>query len=32
MQDDRPAQVEARVLEFLNRPTILRWAEVTLGL
>ena len=32
VQHDRPAEVEARVLEFLNTPTVLRWAEVTLGL
>jgi hypothetical protein len=29
---DRPEEVEARVLEFLNSPTVLRWAQVTLGL
>jgi hypothetical protein len=32
VQHERPAEVEARVLEFLNTPTVLRWAEVTLGL
>jgi hypothetical protein len=32
VQHERPADVEARVLEFLNGPTVLRWAEVTLGL
>ena len=31
MQDDRPSRVEERVLEFLNRPTILRWADVDAG-
>jgi hypothetical protein len=29
---DRPAAVEPAVVSFLNSPTILRWAEVTLGL
>jgi hypothetical protein len=29
---DRPAAIEAMVLEFLNSRTVLRWAEVTLGL
>ena len=29
---DRPAAIEAAVLEFLNSRTVLRWAEVTLGL
>ncbi len=32
VQHERPGEVEARVVEFLNSPTILRWAEVTLGL
>jgi hypothetical protein len=30
--NSRPAAVEPAVLEFLNSPTVLRWAEVTLGL
>jgi hypothetical protein len=29
---DRPAAIEPGVLEFLNGDTVLRWAEVTLGL
>ena len=29
---ERPAAIEAAVLEFLNSRTVLRWAEVTLGL
>jgi hypothetical protein len=29
---DRPTAIEAAVLEFLNSRTVLRWAEVTLGL
>jgi len=29
---ERPAQVEQAVLDFLNSKTVLRWAEVTLGL
>ena len=29
---DRPAIIEPSVIEFLNSKTILRWAEVTLGL
>jgi hypothetical protein len=29
---DRPATVEPRVMEFLNGRTVMRWAEVTLGL
>jgi hypothetical protein len=29
---DRPATIEPSVIEFLNSRTILRWAEVTLGL
>jgi hypothetical protein len=29
---NRPAAIEAAVLEFLNSRTVLRWAEVTLGL
>jgi hypothetical protein len=30
--DERPARVEPSVTEFLNSKTVLRWAEVTLGL
>jgi hypothetical protein len=29
---DRPGAVEPSVIEFLNSKTVLRWAEVTLGL
>ena len=29
---DRPATIEPAVISLLNSPTILRWAEVTLGL
>ena len=29
---DRPATVEAGVIEFLNSVTVLHWAEVTLGI
>jgi hypothetical protein len=29
---DRPAAVEASVIKFLNGSTVMRWAEVTLGL
>ena len=29
---DRPAMIERVVIEFLNSRTVLRWAEVTLGL
>jgi hypothetical protein len=29
---DPPATIEPAVISFLNSPTILRWAEVTLGL
>jgi hypothetical protein len=29
---DRPEAIEPGVLEFLNGKTVLRWAEVTLGL
>ena len=29
---ERPAAIEAAVLEFLNSRTVLRWAEVALGL
>ena len=30
--DDRPGDVEPSVMEFLNGKTVLRWAEVSLGL
>ena len=30
--NDKPAAVEPAVLEFLNSRTVIRWAEVTLGL
>jgi hypothetical protein len=29
---DRPGDVEAAAIAFLNSPTVMRWAEVTLGL
>jgi hypothetical protein len=29
---DRPAAIEPGVIAFLNGKTVLRWAEVTLGL
>ena len=29
---DRPAAIEPSVIEFLNGSTVMRWAEVTLGL
>ena len=29
---DRPAVIEPGAMAFLNGPTVLRWAEVTLGL
>ena len=29
---DRPAEIEPHVIEFLNGKTVLRWADVTLGL
>ncbi len=29
---DRPAAAEPRVIEFLNGNTVMRWAEITLGL
>ena len=32
VQHDRPGDVEPAVIEFLNGPTVMRWAEVTLGL
>jgi hypothetical protein len=28
----RPGDVEAAALQFLNGPTVMRWAELTLGL
>ncbi len=32
LEHDRPVTLEPQVLEFLNNRTVLRWAEVTLGL
>jgi hypothetical protein len=32
LDDDKPAAIEPAVLEFLNSRTVIRWAEVTLGL
>jgi hypothetical protein len=32
LPDDKAAAVEPKVIEFLNSRTVLRWAEVTLGL
>jgi hypothetical protein len=32
LQHDRPATIEPSVIDFLNGSTVLRWAEVTLGL
>jgi hypothetical protein len=32
MPHDRPNDVEAAAIAFLNSPTVMRWAEVTLGL
>ncbi len=32
MQHDRPGDVEPGVIQFLNSPTVMRWAEVSLGL
>jgi hypothetical protein len=32
VQHDRPATIEPGVIDFLNGSTVLRWAEVTLGL
>jgi len=32
LDHDRPSAIEPGVLEFLNGNTVLRWAEVTLGL
>ena len=29
---DRPGEIEAEALKLLNGPTVMRWAEVTLGL
>jgi hypothetical protein len=30
--NDRPAAIEPDVIAFLNSPTVLRWAEITLGI
>ena len=32
LDHDRPEAIEPRVIEFLNGNTVMRWAEVTLGL
>ncbi|MEA2958301.1 MAG: hypothetical protein QOJ58_3807 [Alphaproteobacteria bacterium] len=32
LDHDRPAAIEPGVIEFLNGSTVMRWAEVTLGL
>lgn len=32
MPHDRPGDVEPAVIQFLNGPTVMRWAEVALGL
>jgi len=32
LDHDRPGATESRVIEFLNGKTVMRWAEVTLGL
>jgi len=32
MPHDRPAAIEPSVIAFLNSGTVLRWAEMTLGL
>jgi hypothetical protein len=32
LSSDRPAAIEPGVIEFLNGNTVMRWAEVTLGL
>jgi hypothetical protein len=32
LMHDQPATIEPAVISFLNSPTILRWAEVSLGL
>jgi hypothetical protein len=32
MPHDRPAAIEPEVIAFLNSGTVLRWAEMTLGL
>jgi hypothetical protein len=32
LQDVRPATIEPAIVEFLNSPTVLRWAEAALGL
>jgi hypothetical protein len=29
---DRPAAIETSVIDFLNSNTVMRWAEITLGL
>ena len=32
VEHDRPGDAEAGVIEFLSGPTVMRWAEITLGL
>ena len=32
VQHERPADIEPGIIAFLNSPTVMRWAEVTLGL
>ena len=32
LSNDRPAAIEPSVIEFLNGNTVMRWAEITLGL
>jgi hypothetical protein len=32
LERDRPDVIEPQVIEFLNGKTVMRWAEVTLGL
>jgi hypothetical protein len=32
LNDDKPAEIEPHVIEFLNGDTVVRWAEATLGL
>jgi len=32
LMHDQPATIEPAIISFLNSPTMLRWAEVTLGL
>ena len=32
VKHERPADIEPGIIAFLNSPTVMRWAEVTLGL